>query len=90
MVRIGPSAGNKQPWRILKEKEQNIYHFYVKYSEDKTLLAYNKFVRVDIGIAICHFDFSVKELGILGNWEFIKPNVEIPGELKYIISWKGD
>ena len=22
MVRIGPSAGNKQPWRILKEKEQ--------------------------------------------------------------------
>jgi len=90
MVRIGPSAGNNQPWRILKDKTQNNFHFFVKYSEDKTLSAYNRFVRLDIGIAVCHFDLSIKELGISGKWEFNQPDVEIPKELKYIISWIGD
>ena len=28
MLRIGPSAGNKQPWRILKDAEKNTYHFF--------------------------------------------------------------
>ncbi|MGB4438289.1 MAG: nitroreductase family protein [Sedimentibacter sp.] len=27
MVRLGPSASNKQPWRIIKDK--NSYHFYL-------------------------------------------------------------
>ncbi len=89
MVRIGPSAGNKQPWRILKEKNQNTFHFYVKYSDDKKVSSYNKFVRLDIGIAVCHFDLSAKELGMIGKWEFIEPNIERPKELKYTISWKG-
>ena len=89
MVRIGPSAGNKQPWRILKEKEQNIFHFFVKFSDDKKLSSYNQFVRLDIGIAVCHFDLTAKELGIKGKWEFNEPNIERPKELKYIISWNG-
>jgi hypothetical protein len=89
MVRIGPSAGNKQPWIILKEKEQNVFHFFVKYSDDKKISAYNQFVRLDIGIAVCHFDLSVKELGLIGKWEFSKPNFEHPKELKYIITWIG-
>jgi len=90
MVRIGPSAGNNQPWRILKDKAHNIFHFLVRYSEDKKFSAYNQFVRLDIGIAVCHFDLSAKELGIRGKWEFNQPDVEIPKELKYIISWIGD
>jgi len=89
MVRIGPSAGNKQPWRILKEKEQNTFHFYVKYSDDKKSSSYNKFVRLDVGIAVCHFDLSAKDLGMIGKWEFKEPSVERPKELKYTISWKG-
>ncbi|MGH4140908.1 hypothetical protein [Clostridium sp.] len=27
MVRLGPSASNKQPWRIIKDK--NAYHFFL-------------------------------------------------------------
>ncbi len=87
MVRIGPSAGNNQPWRIVKERERIAYHFFVKYSEDKRLSAYNQFVRLDIGIAICHFDLSAKELGIPGEWNFIDPDVNNPKGLKYVISW---
>jgi nitroreductase len=90
MVRIGPSAGNRQPWRILKENKHNTYHFFVKYSEDKKVSAYNQFVRLDIGIAICHFDLSVKEKGLSGIWEFKSPNLEIPKDLKYSISWIGE
>jgi nitroreductase len=89
MVRIGPSAGNKQPWRILKEKEQNIFHFFVKFSDNKKLIPYNQFVRLDIGIAVCHFDLSAKELGMKGKWGFNEPIIERPKELKYIISWIG-
>lgn len=87
MVRIGPSAGNNQPWRIVKERERKAYHFFVKYSEDKRLSAYNQFVRLDIGIAVCHFDLSAKELGISGRWDVNQPNLEIPKGLKYTISW---
>jgi len=87
MVRIGPSAGNNQPWRIVKERERIAYHFFVKNSEDKRLSAYNQFVRLDIGIAVCHFDLSAKELGISGRWEVNQPNLEIPKGLKYTISW---
>ena len=90
MVRIGPSAGNKQPWRILNESNQNVYHFYVKYSDSKKLIGYNNFVRLDIGIAVCHFDLTVKELGLKGKWEFLNPNISTPEELKYTISWIGE
>jgi len=87
MVRIGPSASNKQPWRILKEEEQNTYHFYIKYSEDKKLSAYNQFVRLDIGIAVNHFDLTAKELKLGGEWKFLEPNLQSPKNLKYVISW---
>lgn len=90
MVRIAPSAGNKQPWRILKESDKNNYHFFVKFSEDKKLAVYNQFVRLDIGIAVCHFDLTTRELGISGRWDFEEPELDIPKELKYEISWIGD
>ncbi|GAG20046.1 unnamed protein product, partial [marine sediment metagenome] len=63
MVRLAPSAGNKQPWRVLKEKETEKFHFYVKSSQQKV---YNTFITVDVGIAICHFDLTAKEVGIEG------------------------
>ncbi|MHA1458490.1 MAG: nitroreductase family protein [Promethearchaeota archaeon] len=86
MVRLAPSAGNKQPWRVLKEKETEKFHFYVKLSKQKV---YNTFINVDVGIAICHFDLTAKEVGIEGRWEFSSPNINTPEELKYIISWVG-
>ena len=89
MVRLAPSAGNKQPWRVLKEKESNIFHFYVKLSKDLKMKGYNMLVNIDIGIAICHFDLTAKEVGIEGTWDFVSPDINSPEELKYIISWVG-
>lgn len=89
MVRLAPSAGNKQPWRVLKEKNRDNFHFYVKFSQDSKLNSYNTFVNIDVGIAICHFDLTAKDVGIEGRWEFLSPDVDTPEELKYIISWIG-
>ncbi len=86
MVRLAPSAGNKQPWRVLKEKDRDKFHFYVKSSQQKV---YNTFVNIDIGIAVCHFDLTAKKIGIEGTWEFLNPDINTPEELKYIISWIG-
>ncbi|MBY9008537.1 MAG: nitroreductase [Candidatus Lokiarchaeota archaeon] len=90
MVRLAPSAGNKQPWRVLKEKDSDIFHFYVKFSQDLKQKVYNTFVNIDIGIAICHFDLTAKEVGMKGRWEFLEQKLEQPKELKYIISWIGE
>ncbi len=88
MVRIGPSAGNNQPWRILKDINRDMFHFFVKYSDSKRGAVYNKFVRLDIGIAVCHFDLTANELGLKGRWEFLNPDITKPESLKYVISWK--
>jgi len=89
MVRLAPSAGNKQPWRVLKENDCDNFHFYVKSSQDLKLKVYNTFISLDIGIAICHFDLTAKEVGIEGMWEFLSPDINTPEEFKYIISWIG-
>ncbi len=90
-VRIAPSATNKQPWRIIKEKERDRddFHFYM--NEDRL---YNNFFKdiklqnMDLGIAMCHFDFASRELGLAGNWSFDKPGLDA-GSLVYIASWIG-
>jgi nitroreductase len=87
MVRLGPSAGNRQPWRIVKEKNKNIFHFYVKFNKSRQDKIYNQFVRLDIGIAICHFDLTAKEVRLKGRWEFLEPNLEKSDELTYVTSW---
>jgi len=89
-VRLGPSAGNFQPWRIVKESTQNVFHFYIVYTQDKIGLVYNAFRRLDIGIAVSHFNLSAKELGITGKWSFKQPDISTSEDFLYIISWHGD
>jgi len=87
MVRLGPSAGNRQPWRIVKEEGEDTFHFYVKFTKNIKNKVYNQFVRLDIGIAVCHFDLTAKEVGLKGRWEFAEPKIEKSDELAYVISW---
>jgi len=89
-VHLAPSAGNFQPWRIVKEGNENIFHFYIVYTQDKIGLVYNTFRRIDIGIAVSHFNLSAKELGISGKWSFQQPNISTSEDFLYIISWYGD
>ena len=84
MVRLAPSAGNKQPWRIVKDSEEDTFHFYTIEVSGK----YSVFPPIDIGIAVCHWDLTAKELGIKGKWEISRPNIPSEGYI-YKISWHG-
>ncbi|MHA1340076.1 MAG: nitroreductase family protein [Promethearchaeota archaeon] len=59
-VRLAPSARNKQPWRILYLPNRNEFHFFVQKPDSNPNTTIRKFQRLDIGIAICHFDLAVK------------------------------
>jgi nitroreductase len=86
MVRLAPSASNKQPWRILLK--EGTFHFY-EYKEP----GYSDFFpydiqRVDMGIAAAHFDLSVKEKGIKGDFNTsCEPELELPSHMEYVFSW---
>ena len=89
MVRLGPSAGNGQPWRVVKDARNNSFHFYVqrkgKPGGDVQL---PQFTRLDIGIAICHFDLVTREAGLDGEWVVNDPQITpLPPNTRYEASW---
>jgi nitroreductase len=98
MVRLGPSASNRQPWRIIREADggQSGWHFYLQRSRRYGggviggLLGTADLPRVDMGIAMCHFDLVAGELGLEGRWEIRDPQIERPDDsIEYIASWFG-
>lgn len=93
MVRLGPSASNKQPWRILKEKDKNLFHFYMQRTKgyDKNQQRYNTvdLQKLDMGIAMCHFQLSAQELKLQGKWLHQEPTgLRLPELTEYTISWE--
>jgi nitroreductase len=94
MVRIGPSASNKQPWRIIKDGQH--WHFYCQRTPNYgigswyfTLLRLADLQRLDVGIAMCHFELTARELGLNGAWEVFDPGLAVPDDKTlYITTWK--
>jgi len=85
MLRLAPSASNKQPWRIVKDTNKS--HFYLQHTKGYAkFLAYD-LQRVDIGIAMCHFEMTAKELGIDGKWLISDPEISTPQGTEYVVSW---
>lgn len=88
MVRLGPSASNKQPWRIVFSKEKNEFHFYLAHTPNYNKLGFDMQL-IDIGIAMCHFELACNELNFQGKWIFAEPNIKLPNEhSEYMISWQ--
>lgn len=83
MVRLGPSASNKQPWRIIKVN--SMYHFYLCRTKGYGIANYD-IQKNDIGIAMCHFELTANELGLNGNWQELENN-NSPDEWEYVITW---
>jgi nitroreductase len=94
MVRLAPSASNKQHWRILKQGR--LWHFYLErtpnYGQGSllfTILRLADLQRLDIGIAMCHLELSARELGHRGEWIEADPGLPLPNErMQYIITWQ--
>jgi hypothetical protein len=87
MVRIGPSASNKQPWRIVLDS--GAAHFYLDFNPDYggNKMGY-PMQKLDIGIAMSHFELACVELGRAGKWTFQKPAIEVSNkQYQYISSY---
>jgi nitroreductase len=91
MVRLGPSASNKQPWRIIQDGPA--WHFYVQRTpgyrdRNRQLFQVADMQRIDMGIAMSHFELTTRELGLDGQWILDEPNIEKPDTLtEYTASW---
>ncbi len=89
-VRLAPSASNKQPWRVFLE--ENRFHFFL--ARDRAyarLMPRVDLQRIDLGIAICHFELSCREAGIAGNWADLRPEISgLPESYEYIVSFRAD
>lgn len=92
MVRLAPSARNCQPWRILKAGD--VWHFYLQRTH-----AFQQFVfpaitgivdlqRVDMGIAMSHFEMAAREVGLSGSWVMRDPGIPLENKLiEYSVTW---
>lgn len=87
MVRLAPSASNKQPWRIVWD--DNKVHFYLQHTKGYAKFMAFDLQRVDAGIAMCHFELTAQELGIKGSWQICDPGGEKPMDTDYVVSWVG-
>ncbi len=79
LVRLGPSASNSQPWRLIVDGDA--VHFFVK-----KRMGYGTMQRLDMGIAMCHFELAMNESGVNGKWLLDEPELSV-GELGYVASW---
>jgi len=88
MVRLAPSASNKQPWRVIYDSQKQRFHFFLERSKSYDWLKMKMDMQgLDAGIALCHFELTAREAGLTGKWEILSPD-EIPAtSFEYIVSW---
>jgi hypothetical protein len=94
-VRMAPSASNKQPWRVVRGDDGGAWHFYLRRTKGYgkgsalfTVLRLADLQRVDLGIALCHFELVARECGLAGGWVVHEPGVSVPGtDAEYVATW---
>lgn len=84
MVRLAPSAVNKQPWRAVICG--NTAHFYEKRSKGMAARQFDV-QRVDIGIALSHFALTLEQSGKAGAFVSNDPQLGQEEGTEYIISY---
>ena len=92
-VRLAPSASNKQPWRVVRQDGR--WHFFLRRTKGYATNPLRKLhgeadlQRIDLGIAMCHFELAARETGTAGAWELADPGIDLPdGLTSYIATWR--
>lgn len=88
MLRLAPSAANKQPWRIVCQGGN--YHFYEARSmkDGKSGIDIQK---TDVGIGACHFHLAAKERNLQGHFAQMEPTgIQTLDRVCYLFSWITD
>jgi hypothetical protein len=90
-VRLAPSAGNKQPWRLVYLPEDEKVHFFGDRNLSKRMESYRPLHKLDIGIAMLHFELGCETAGISTEWK--RQNAKdisissIPDGYEYFVTW---
>ncbi len=84
-VRLAPSAVNKQPWRVVVCGSKA--HFYEKRSKGYVSGDGWDIQKIDMGIALCHFELAAKECGLDAAFEIEDPELHTDGDTHYIASY---
>jgi nitroreductase len=94
MVRLAPSASNRQPWRCLKEGE--MMHICLQRFPGYQAITKTDLQRIDMGIAMAHFDLAMETAGIEGRWQVLSSpflraaplqRPEAWQKAEYLVSW---
>jgi len=91
-LRMAPSAVNYQPWRVLKERDKNLFHFYLKRTknyDENSFMVKADLQRIDMGIAMSHFEAGAALHGLKGKFNF--NGSPVPGNEKpfiYTATWE--
>ncbi len=85
MVRLAPSAVNKQPWRVVLS--ENKAHFYEKRSKGYVGEDGWDIQKIDMGIALCHFEIGAAECGIRTRMTFEDPGIAAEDGVIYLATY---
>lgn len=86
MVRLAPSASNKQPWRIVRQGSS--FHFYLARTPGYGAALGYDIQNVDMGIAACHFQLMAMEKDLPGHFRIQAPEIlGHPQNTGYVFSW---
>ncbi len=85
MIRIGPSASNKQPWRMIKDDD--LYHLYLARTPDYAKELGYDIQLLDMGIAKYHFEYTLMKNQVKGSWIRQEKHPEYEN-FEYICTWK--
>ena len=84
MTRLAPSAGNKQPWRAVVCGDK--VHFYEKKTKAMQNNPLGDIQKVDVGIALAHFDLTLKENRGVRHFVVEDPGLETDEQTEYIVT----
>ena len=85
MVRLAPSAVNRQPWRVVVT--ERAAHFYLKHTKGFVSQPVGDMQKIDVGIALCHFDLCAQERKIPAQFTVHNPGLQTDPDTEYIGSY---
>jgi nitroreductase len=89
-VRIGPSASNKQPWRLVLDRRRGEALQLCMHEDERynNLLGDVKLQELDMGIAMRHVEVAARAVGISGSWARLDASpVQLEAPRRYIATF---
>lgn len=80
-VRLAPSAVNKQPWRVVVCGDKA--HFFEKRTRGYVSPDGWDIQKIDMGIALCHFELAANESGLKVSLDTEDPGIPMPQDTVY-------